>query len=132
MNANQTLARPLSRSFLTRLRGHGQGLLNTSAEGWTVQIIPGEPEAGISALEQGQVGQTLAMADIELRNGARPSLDIGKGWLLLRNTENGSEFAMDGGDEFRCGERRCLGIGHAADETGEEDMIFWGAAREER
>ena len=97
-----------------------------------MQVIPREPEVGIPALQQGQVGYPLEMANVELRDGARPGLDVGEGRLLFRNTENGSEFAMDGDDEFGGGERRCLGIYHAADKTGEEDMIFRRSAGEKR
>lgn len=97
-----------------------------------MQIIPREPDARIPALEQGQVGYPLEMANVELRNSARPDLDVGEGRLLLRNVEYCGQFAMDGGEEFGFRERRCLGIRHAAEKTGKEHMIFWGAAGEKR
>ena len=105
-------------------------MFDASADGWAGEVIAGEVEAGEGGAEFFEGGETRDVAEVVLRQGARPDGDIRKD-RLISNREQRRDFAVDERGQFFGRLLNDLGISGAADEAGEKRVAFWGAAGEE-
>jgi len=58
-----------------------QGLFDARADGGPTQVIAREPNSRVLPQKFGDGGQTVAVAEVVLREGARPNGDVGKDGL---------------------------------------------------
>ena len=56
--------------------GNGQGLVDTRADGRSLQIITDEPHAGKLRAKLRDSVKTVAVTEIVLRQGARPDCNV--------------------------------------------------------
>jgi len=56
--------------------GHRQGAVDARANGWALQVIAGEEQAGKASPRFFDGCQTLGVTEIVLRKGARPDGDV--------------------------------------------------------
>ncbi len=116
---------------LARFLGHSQGLIDAGADGRAAQVIAGQAQTWEARAKLCDRRQAIGMAEIVLRQGARPNCDIGKDGLPLHGEESG-DLAVDERYQFLRLQLCRGGVGCSADEAGQQGVTFWSAAGEER
>src|SRR6185503_15088664 len=110
--------------------GDGGGALGAVGDAGAAQPVAGEAQAGERGLELGGEGDEALVAELVLRDGARPAANERERWIaacaegalevLARDAQQLGVVALDE-----------LGRAAAAEEASEEDVAGWRAAGEE-
>ncbi len=68
--------------FFNCFLGYGQGLFDTNTQGGAAKIIADDPDRRIFTLHLGQPIHMFSVAEVVLRYGALPDLNMPKRWRL--------------------------------------------------
>src|SRR5882757_6892066 len=113
------------------LFGDREGLIDAGADGGALQVIAGQPETGKARATFCDCGQSVAVTEVVLRQGARPNRDIGKDGITFHREDRG-DIAVHESYQFLGFQFCCVSVGCSADETGQKSVAFRSAAGEER
>ncbi len=111
------------------LFGDRQGLIDAGADGGALQVIAGQPETGKARATFCDCGQSVAVTEVVLRQGARPNRDIGKDGITFHREDRG-DLAVHENCQFFGLQFCCVSVGCSADETGQKSVAFRSAAGE--
>ena len=121
----------LGRRAIQYIVGDFTGAVNHSADGWTIEIVSGKSQAGEGGYFLVEELRAAVVAEIVLRDGAGPDLDVGD-YGGFGDVQNAAKFLVD--DRLQILWRKLAGSGvkRAAYEAGEENGAFGSTAWKQR
>ena len=112
------------------LVGDFERMFDAGADGRSMEVVPGEIQAGEAGTQRFDCREAGGVAQIVLWNGARPDGDIAEDGLPAE-PEQGDEFPMNLRGQCFGSFTEGTGIGCASDEAGEQGMSCGSTAGEE-